>query len=446
MKLATHWRRARVAPSFLVVSLAVLAAGGCADEDSVNCTHRVCDIREESCIQFVAEVVSCQRGVPLVQPPVRFVTTEEFIAEREQPSAEELTLARDYWAGEALVGLMPEGYDPSESAGDSVSGFVAFYSWVDEEITILSDAVGDEESAYRTLVHEMIHAQQDADYDLDMLWTQYATSFPRSLGVRAAVEGEAVLYTALADLEREGIAPDEVDWQRWFSTWQDDVLVRARETEVPSLSVTGLFPYAFGGEQAYLAWQLDDLDGVREYVQTPPDSVRQVMAGFRRRPPEVFNLDAQLEPHAVPMLPGYAYLGGGGQDSWLLNTMLQRTAGSGADWTFGVDMIEADHLSVWRHDETGDRVAVWRLMGEPDVVRRLLTATGSRWRETPAEAAKYFIRLEGEDWILIASEQPNAVEVSDAVQGWQSRDEALASAELQRRPGATEWMLRGSVP
>ena len=445
MKLATKRRRGRIA-SLSFCSFALLSLGGCSEEESANCTHRVCDVREDSCIEFVAEVVSCQRGVPLVQPPVRFVTTEELLAEQEQPTAEELELSRDYWAGEALVGLMPEGYDPADSAADSISSFVAFYNWVDEEIIILSDAIDDEESAYRTLVHEMIHAQQDADYDLDTLWARYATSFPRSLGVRAAIEGEAVLYTALADLEREGISPDEVDWLSWFSNWQGDMLTEGLRTEFPSLSVTALFPYAFGSEQVYLAWERDGHEGVREYVQTPPDSVRQVMAGFDRRPPEVFNLDMELEPREVPVLPGHTYLGGGGQDSWLLNAMLQRRAGLAVGWTFGVSVIEADHLSIWRNDETGERVAVWRLMGDSGSVRDLLTGSQSQWRTAEDEATTHFSFPQGDDWVLVATEEPHAVAVSAEITGWQRREDALATGELQRRPDEAEWRLRGVMP
>lgn len=445
MKLATKRRRGRIA-TLLLGSAALLGANGCSEDESTNCTHRVCDVREDSCIQFVAEVVSCQRGVPLVRPPVRFVTTEDLLAEQEAPTAEELELDRDYWAGEALVGLMPEGYDPADTAADSISQFVAFYSWVDEEIIILSDAIDDEESAYRTLVHEMIHAQQDADYDLDTLWARYATSFPRSLGVRAAVEGEAVLYTALADLEREDISPNEVDWNAWFSNWQGDMLTEGLRTDFPSLSVTALFPYAFGSEQVYLAWDRDGLDGVRAYVQTPPDSVRQVMAGFDRRPPEVFNRDMELEPREVPVLPGHTYLGGGGQDSWLLNAMLQRRAGLAVGWTFGVSVIEADHLSIWRNDDTGERVAVWRLMGDSDSIRNLLTGPQSQWRTSEDDPTTHVLVPLGDDWVLLASEEPHAVSLSAEITAWQSRTDAIAAAELRRRPGELEWRLRGMMP
>ncbi len=428
--------------SLFALSTALLTLTGCADDDSPNCEHRICDINDASCAQFVAEVISCQRDVPLVLPEIRFATAAEIIAEREPPTAEELDHARDYWAGEALVGLMPAGYDPANAAADAISGVLAQYRPGPKEIVIVSDSnIGDESLAYRVLVHEMLHAQQDAEYDLSALFDEYATSFPRSLGLRAAVEGEASLFTTFAQLELDDLTEDQVDWEGYYREWKSAMWQAARETEVPSLDVSGLFPYAFGSEQAYRAWTAGGLDAVRDYVQHPPDSVRQVMAGYARRPPEVFNLDTELNPRAVPVLPGHTYLDGGAQDSWLLNTMLQRVAGSQAEWWSEVEMIEADHLSIWRDDATGDRVAVWRLLGDSNAVRNLLTGPGSAWVEAPEDATTHHIRPIAEDWILIATETPTAVAVADAITGWQSRDQAIETAGLARAPSPRSTIL-----
>lgn len=432
--------RSRCSLVTMMLSAAVLV--GCADDDTLRCKHRVCDINEASCAEFVAEVVSCQRDVPIVLPNVRFSTAAEIIAEREPPTQEELDFARDYWAGEALVGLMPAGYDPANEASDSISGVLAQYRPQTKEIVIVSDSnLGDDDVAYRVLVHEMIHAQQDAEYDLSALFEQYATTFPRSLGLRAAVEGEATLFTTFAQIELDGFGEDEVDWESYFGDWQDDMLQRGRETQVPSLDVSGLFPYAFGAEQVYRAWTAGGLEEVRAYVQQPPDSVRQVMAGYAQRPPEVFNLDTELNPKAVPVLPGHTYLSGGGQDSWLLGAMLHRTARVNEPWPETLNKIDADHLSVWRDDDSGARVAVWRLLGDSAAIRDGLTGPGSLWVETTEDASTHHIRQIGEDWILIATETDTAVAVADSITGWQSQDEAFETAGLVRAPSARRLVL-----
>lgn len=427
-------------PALLLVATTLV---GCAEDDPVNCHHRVCDIREASCIEFVAEVVACQREVPVVQPTVHFSTTAEVLASLEQPTPEQLELERDYWAGEALVGLMPEGYDPASSASDGLSGVLAFYSWDTEEIVVISDAnIDDEEQAYRVLVHEMIHAQQDAEYDLEQLWSEFATTFPRSLGVRAAVEGEAVLFTDLADLERLNLSPDEVDWDGYFENWQNEMLLRARNSDTPSLSVLGLFPYAFGGELAYRAWVTGGIDAVRSFVLEPPDSARDVLGRVYGGGAPA-NLDTELAPHAVPVLPGHTYLGGGGQDAWLINIMLQRRAGAGALWNNQAASIAADHLSVWKENETGAHVAVWRLVGDSQEVHALLAGSGSSWVDVPELATTYFMFPIEDDWVLVATETDNAVDVADAITGWQSQEDALAAAELVRLPRTRELVLHG---
>lgn len=433
-------------PLLAALFFAPLAAS-CADDDGPNCRHRVCDIRDASCVEFVAEVVACQRDVPVVQPNVRFMTSDELLAEREAPTAEQLEFERDYWAGEALVGLMPEGYDPANTAADSISGFLAFYRWREKEIVILSDAdIDDDETAYRVLVHEMLHAQQDAEYDLAALWDAHATSFARGLGVRAAVEGEAVVFTAFSDIELAGYTEDQIDWAGYFADWKAENLREAQASEVPSLDVTALFPYAFGGDQVYQAWSEGGLDGVRAYVQDPPDSVRQVMAGFAERPPKAFNGDAQLEDRAVPVLPGHTYLDGGMQDSWLLNTMLQRTAGSVTPWASALGSIEADHLSVWRDDDTGAPVAVWRLVGDSMVIESALTGSDSDWVMNPDDTTTHHLRRVEGDWVLVAAQTETAAEIADSITGWQSRDEARESAGLRRDRTPREFVLHGHAP
>ncbi len=404
----------------------------------------MCDINEASCAEFVAEVISCQRDAPLAIPTVRFSTAAEILAERDPATQEELDFARDYWAGEALVGLMPANYDPADAASDSLSGVLAQYRAGTDEIVIISDSdIDDPELGYQVLVHEMLHAQQDVEYDLSALFDEYATTFPRSLGLRAAVEGEASFYTTVAQLELDDLTADQVDWESYYWDWQNSAWLAARQSEVPSLDVMGLFPYAFGSEQVYRAWTAGGLEEVRDYVQHPPDSVRQVMAGYAQRPPQVFNFDTELNPRAVPILPGHTYLSGGAQDSWLLNTMLQRTAGSLADWSLEVGKIEADHLSIWRDDTTGDRVAVWRLVGDRLALRDVLLGDGSQWAETSANATTHHMRPVGEDWILVATEAPTAVAVADSITGWQSQDEAFELAGLVRTSAPGDLVLPG---
>jgi hypothetical protein len=254
----------------------------------------------------------------------------------------------------------------------------------------------------------------------------------RSLALRAAVEGDAVLHELLCGLELEGIGSDRVDWRRYFDDFQAVMLEQARASAVPALDTFQLFPYAWGGELQHAAWEADDLDGIEDVVLQPPDSVRQVMRGFTSWPPVGINADAQLEPMAVPILPSHTFLGGGHESIWAMNAMLQRTAEGGV-WESALDTVAADYLSVFREDATGEIVAVWRVAMEGQLA---FPVTRGLWLGATSHAA---FHEDGGDTILVSTSGADAAAAYAAITGWQSPEAAYADAadEQQRRQGPT---------
>lgn len=230
---------------------------------------------------------------------------------------------------------MPETYEYAPPALDITEWAAAFYSLDDDEIVVITDNFdsSDREHAYTVLVHEMIHVYQDRGRDLQTLSDTYATSFDRFLALRAIVEGEAEFYESLAEVELLGRSPDEVDWVGYFAEFRANVLAAAAATDVPSQQAVGLFPYPYGGKFIYEAYQAHARASIDSVFETPPDSVRQVVGGYYEWPDFLRNRDDLLNPHAVPILPDrYTYLGGRHESVWLLNTMLQRTAGYTGEW------------------------------------------------------------------------------------------------------------------
>ncbi|MBL4684890.1 MAG: hypothetical protein JKY37_09900 [Nannocystaceae bacterium] len=436
------------------LTLLALVTTGCAD-DRDPCEYEVCDIADRECVQWIAEAVACQREVSLVVPRVVFATAAEVVGDDVDPTPEELKNFNDYYAGEALVGLMPGGYDAANEAADSLSGFVAFYSGESKEVVIISDAVSsDPEQAYSVLVHEMIHVYQDAEYDLATVFDQDATTFDRSLGLRAGIEGEATWYQLLASLDVDGVSEPDVDWPQYFGGFQAAMFDEARDTETPTLDALGFFPYAFGSDQAHKAWLDGGAAAVSDLVLEPADSVRQIMAGYDARPPDAFNLDEQLSPHAVPILPGHTLLGGGYQSAWLVNAMLQRTAGARSVWSSVLEGIAADHLSIFRNDATGESVAVWRFVEDERSTTSLRDAlvlpSDSMWRlqtgEIPGDETLTHLvaELDG-DTVLVATGGPGAEALLATVTGWESPKEAQDRAGLYadyRSRSPTLWMQR----
>jgi len=407
-----------------------LGAAACGDDDP--CDYKVCDIRRGDCVEAVAEAVACHRGSDVVVPNVLFATVEQVIAATPAPTQQELQDANNYWAGEAHVGLMPSGYDAANSAADSLSNVIAFYSRETKDVVVISDAVSSNRAnAYNVLVHEMIHVYQDAEYDLSAEWAEHATTFDRGLAMRAGIEGEATWYQLEAQLELDGASAEEGNWVGFIAEFQDSVLAQAEVTKTPSLDARGLFPYAFGVELAYRAWLDDGPDAISDLVRMPADSVRRVMAGYNAPESVPANQDEQLLPHAVPVLPGHTLLAGGVQSAWLINAMLQRTAGSAQLWSPALERVVADHLTVFRNDETGASVAVWRLADEGGALRATLLAGSTQWVEDGADAPATHLVADVEgDCVLIATGGPDAKPLLDSVTAWESPEQAAERAGL----------------
>lgn len=277
-----------------------VALCGCADDDP--CDYAVCDISDPACIDAVALAVSCRRGGDVLEPDVRFATLDEVAQEFEPPTPEELELDRQYSAGEALVGLMPKGYDPAQTFSDSFEGVLAYYSSSDASITVILDDDADPRLRYEVMVHEMQHAYQDAEHDLQALREQHGTTFDRFMGPRAATEGEADLYTLFASLELDNVSKQQVDWSATFARYTDRSFELAQQSETPSLDALRLFPYSFGSRMAWAAWDAGGPSAVSDLLSMPPDSVREVMAPYNSGGYGTSNRDAELVSRAVPIV------------------------------------------------------------------------------------------------------------------------------------------------
>jgi hypothetical protein len=434
----------------------VLLAAACGDDEPTACQHEVCAISDPACVERAATVVGCQLEQPVVVPPIRFVTAAELVAEwesEEEPlTPDEQRIVDDSLRVYALVGLMPEGYESSQATADQIRNFVAFYTRDEKEMVVLTDqAPTDPKRAYEVLVHELVHASQDAEWDLQALYAAHATTRDRFFGLRAVTEGEAVLFQNLADVELRELDLRKVLWAEFFAGWQEHVLELAAATDTPLLDANALFPYAFGGELVYGAWRSGRLAGVDGLFEAPPDSVRQVMGGYAAWPGLYRNEDAELDPEAIPHFPDSHYiLDGAHEGVWLLNAALQRTAG-GPLWDDALTSVSADFLTELRWNEA-DVAAVWRVRTSrpDDLSRALLDGASTRWvdAEGAGGSSTHVVARVGADVVLVAVSAGNAREVLAAIDGWQSPDEAFsepdAGAAAQRRAGRRE-VRRGEI-
>lgn len=421
--------------------MTVLSLPGCVDGggDEVACDYVQCSIEDEGCVERVAEAVGCHLEQDIIYPEVRFLTAEEYLAEIEAGStpltAEEERDRADYFRVEALLGLMPEGYAPEAYNADWIRNVAALYSPDDKGIVIIADhAFADPQDDYLVLVHEMVHAYQDAAWDLTALGQKFAPTFDRFMGLRSLIEGGATVYSNLAYLELMRIDPLAADWRTYFDEWQQERLESASESTTPSLDTTRFFPYAFGGAVVIGAWLDDGPAKIHELAARPPDSIRQVFKGYGAWPDEYVNEDAALDPQAVAILPpNYTLLGGGHEGVWAINATLQRTAGGGL-WADVLDGVSADYLAAWRWNET-DVAAMWRIRSaRPDDLIAALTGPGTLWAVAEDGDAErtHLVTTIGEDVVLVAVSRGDAHAVLADIGGWQSPEAAFMTRSAGR--------------
>ncbi|MEQ9319555.1 MAG: hypothetical protein RIF41_10375 [Polyangiaceae bacterium] len=413
---------------------------GCGVDDDVPCAHTVCAIRDLSCVVRTSQVVACQRGEAAAVPDVRYLDAAAVLAELEVAEAadpptpqQEQDLA-DALRVDALFGLMPDDYSPSQLSADQIANVGAYYDRRTRGITIITDHVGsDPERLYTLLVHELVHFYQDREHDLQALSKQHATTLTRALGLRAVTEGEAELYEDLAHLELDGLTANDVSWTSYFDQLQRDRLELAQQSETPAVDVWGLFPYAWGEPLMLDAWRSGPGRDIAAVYEQPPVSVRQAMAGFGSWPHAFPNDDGAFDPVAMPVLPeAYVPVSAGHASVWLVNACLQRT-GQGGLWSAVVDTISAEVVSGFRHEPSQGVVGFWRI--------RTTDANGlndafldGQWEpwlsEPPPSDARFLVRIVDGDVLLVAtSEELDAYAVESAIEGWQSPDEAFGTSD-----------------
>ncbi len=427
MTLKSTIRRARPR---LSIALLGLVGSACADDPVDPCEHRLCSIDDPACVERIAETMACQLDIAEVADPVvRFLSSDEVVAEivagRQDLTEQDIQDITDYYHGEALVGLMPETYQFGDQDTSYVDWAIAYYSSDPSEVVIITDNVGDDvERAYTVMVHEMVHVYQDQQRDFATLREEHATTYDRFLGLRAIIEGEAEHYESLAQIHLDGLRLDRIDWDGFFSGYQEWALEGAAESDAPSLDASAYFPYAFGSEFVFDAQARDQRAGIDALFTTPPDSVRQVMRGHQHWPDQARNSDARLDPQAAPVLPArYEFLGGGHQSVWLLNAMVQRTTGLTDLWALNaLDRISADYLSIFRDEESGELVALWRIQANDtrSLTNALLQSpSNSLWTDVIDEPTQRLVLSVGDDVLLVATDGPDARSVVDAIEGWQ---------------------------
>ena len=155
-----------------------------------------CDILDPSCQQRIAEIAACQwggAGTPALLPEVTTLSEDEYRAQLAQATPARSAAQHAVDTSLALLGLIDAGDLGSEAVIDQTAERVlAYYDFETKGIhLVVHETEEDLAEADGTLLHELIHAQQDAAHDLSALQARRTPSTDGIAAAQGLYEGEA---------------------------------------------------------------------------------------------------------------------------------------------------------------------------------------------------------------------------------------------------------------
>jgi len=245
-------------------------------------------------------LAGCVYGVATTPDvPVRVVSEEQLVAElnaesdtepSEDDSADLPHIERTFVdLGLLQAGALTEG---GGSTTQIVANIDGIYQDPERGIALVDRGVARNDAdadADALLVHEFVHAIQDAERGLAVWREQYATSIDTSLALRTVTEGQATYAQFRVLLAMTGRDVSRIDWDRTLSGFREQLVSDAFADPSPYFASITTFPYAYGAASAYLAWS----DHQAQF-DAPPLTTLEVLshdAGVAFASPEPLSVD-----------------------------------------------------------------------------------------------------------------------------------------------------------
>jgi hypothetical protein len=244
-------------------------------------------------------------------------------------------------------GLVPIDFDLTGFLTDLVLEQAAAYYDPIGKTMVLANWLGPDVQR-DALTHELVHALQDRQVDLDTFLVSPPGRSDETLARQAVIEGEAVALSLDLTLSRQGQSLDRLadveSYQRAIDRSATGPVLSRAPRFVRSMLT---FPYAAGLGFVHELRRRSPWSQVRALYRDPPRSTAQILH------PELY-FDRRQPPVVVPFPDLVDALGPGGQ------LVIEDDAGE-----FGLREILRQHLgdqadaTGWR----GDRYAVWNDQG-----------------------------------------------------------------------------------
>ena len=246
-----------------------------------------CDILDASCQQRIAEIAACQwggAGTPPLLPQVTTRSEDDYRALLAQVSAARGEAQRSVDTSLALLGLTDPGDLTGEALIDHTAERVlAYYDFETKGIQLIArETPPDLAQADGTLLHELIHAQQDAAYDLSALQARGTPSSDGIAAAQALYEGEASFQEWLFEAMLNGVPLD--------AAWVDASLRQRRVENEEQVflgqnvfsSALQLLPYTYGSIWIGDTWLRSGRPAVQNrYEHAPGHCLPALRAAWR---------------------------------------------------------------------------------------------------------------------------------------------------------------------
>jgi hypothetical protein len=263
---------------------------------SASAGYRPCDVLDPACQSLIAEIAACQwggAGTPPILPPVTTLTQDELRnyftdSTVEAMIPEESTAYDDVLT---LFGLIEAGMLSSEASIErAVDGVLALYQPEDKTI-ILVDRGEEPEAgvadstllglADSTLLHELIHAQQDAAHDLLALDASVTPTADGITAYQSLVEGEAQFHTTLFLMMLARLPVTALGVESIFDRTRDaeeDVRFMLPNVLPNTLDI---MPYIYGPSWVLATWTGDGRQALQaRYEDIPTDTLEMLRASW----------------------------------------------------------------------------------------------------------------------------------------------------------------------
>lgn len=357
---------------------------GCSSPVCDQRPFETCDIRDLDCQERIRRTVGCLRGATVSElPPVRVVDVdglEEILRDGTMMTPPMPSMPSPVEQAYVLLRLLPPSEDGASEVqlSELLETVGALYRPEEREVVVVDRGQpADSRASVMLLAHELVHAAQDEESDLDALLREVAST-EEDFVLRSRVEGEATLLQVMLSAWIQGFDVEDIDWSGFVESYQLQVQRELDVTDAPGLWASLSAPYFYGTRWQLGRFQDGGVGRVRRTLrEPPPESSAELMVNPLDRLRSAARGSVECEPDPGPS--GLTLVSVDELGPAMLYAALRPDQWNRNQARAAARAWRGDQLAVYGND-AGEVAALWRIRVEgPQValdIRRMLIGRG----------------------------------------------------------------------